>query len=84
MVYGDNRMITKTNMPPEWSELLEASDALMKLLNDQVYLIDVNDIDSKPMSQEEGAFIAGILTRLDNAIEALKPNRCNAAAITTT
>ena len=65
-------MTIEANMPPEWGELLEAADALMKLLNDQVYLIDVNDIDDKPMSQEEGAFIAGILTRLDNAIKALK------------
>jgi len=57
--------------PEKIIELFEAARALMKLLNDGVYLIDVNDTDGdKPMSQEEGAFIAGVLTRLDNAINA--------------
>lgn len=78
-------MTIKTNTPPEWGELLEASDALMALLNAGPYGIDVvGESDDIPMSQEEGAVIAGILTRLDDAIKALKPDQCNAAAITTT
>lgn len=77
-------MKTKTNTPPKWGKLLEASDALMALLNAGAYGIDVvNEDNNGPMSQEEGAVIAGILTRLDNAIKALKPNQCNAAAIAT-
>lgn len=78
-------MTTKINTPPKWLELLEASDALVSLLNEGVYGIDVVDKDDGgPMSQEEGAAIAGILTRLDNAIKALKPEQCNAATITAT
>ena len=87
-------MTTKTNIPSNWIELLaalnwiellEASDALMSLLNKGVYGIDVVGVTSPiPLTQEEGASIAGILTRLDNAIKALKPEKCNAATITTT
>jgi hypothetical protein len=75
VVRGGNRVTAKTDTPPEWGELLEASDALVSLLSEGIYGIDiVVATNDTPITQEEGAYIASILTRLDNAIKALKHN----------